>query len=81
MSVEPLPCPFCGDTDPAIDEVELRVWALVCNGCGTTGPIEDYDAADQSAERAIELWNRRAPVTEAVPEPAPEWLKQYGIKA
>lgn len=54
------PCPFCGDADPAIDEVDLRVWAVVCNGCGCTGPIEDYDNAKQSAERAIELWNQRA---------------------
>lgn len=53
------PCPFCGDTDPAVDEVEVRVWALVCNECGCIGPIENYESADQSAERAIELWNRR----------------------
>lgn len=55
-----LPCPFCGDADPAIDEVDTRVWALVCNECGCTGPVENYDNAQQSAERAIELWNRRA---------------------
>ena len=57
-----LPCPFCGDPDPAIDEVEMGIWTLVCNGCGCTGPIEDYNGAQQSAPRAIELWNaRRAP--------------------
>jgi Lar family restriction alleviation protein len=76
MSVlTPLPCPFCGDPDPAVDEVELRVWALVCNGCGCTGPIEDYDNAQQSAERAIELWNRRGATdwepVETVPDAAP----------
>lgn len=61
-----LPCPFCGDADPAIDEVETKVWAIVCNGCGCIGPIENYDDADQSPERAIELWNQRA----AIQEPA-----------
>jgi Lar family restriction alleviation protein len=54
-----LPCPFCGDTDPGIDEVELGVWAIVCNGCGCTGPIESYYAAKQSPEKATELWNKR----------------------
>lgn len=57
-----VPCPFCGDGDPAVDEVETKVWAIVCNGCGCIGPIENYDNAQQSAERAIELWNQRAQV-------------------
>ena len=55
-------CPFCGNTDPSIDEVELKVWALVCDGCGCTGPVENYDNAQQTSERAIELWNRRVTV-------------------
>lgn len=55
------PCPFCGDSDPAIDEVEMGVWAVVCNGCGCTGPIENYEAAKQPPEKAIELWNKRQP--------------------
>lgn len=54
-----LPCPFCGDPDPAIDQVEVGVHAVVCNGCGCTGPIENYDNASQTAEVAIALWNRR----------------------
>ncbi len=58
-AVEILPCPFCGDADPAIDQVETDVWALVCNECGCTGPIENYNNAQQSPERAIELWNKR----------------------
>lgn len=55
-----LPCPFCGDSDPAIDEVEIGVHAVVCNDCGCTGPIERFNEGTvQSPERAIELWNRR----------------------
>jgi len=53
------PCPFCGDTDPAIDEVDSGVWAIVCNDCGCTGPIENYSNATQTPERATELWNAR----------------------
>lgn len=59
MSTTIKSCPFCGDGDPAIDQVELGVWAIVCNGCGCTGPIENYDSAQQSSERAVELWNQR----------------------
>ena len=69
------PCPFCGDSDPAIDEVEVKVWAIVCNGCGCIGPIENYDNASQTAEVAIELWNRRVEPS-AVPA-TPEWAKEY----
>jgi Lar family restriction alleviation protein len=58
-AVQVKPCPFCGDTDPAIDEVELGVSCVVCNDCGCMGPIENYTNAQQSAERAIELWNKR----------------------
>jgi len=72
--MKPLPCPFCSDPDPAIDEVELRVWALVCNGCGCTGPIEDYDNAKQSPERAVELWNRRGGDEQPASEPVPEMI-------
>lgn len=54
-----MPCPFCGDGNPAIDEVEVKVWAIVCNGCGCIGPIENYDNAQQFPERAIDLWNKR----------------------
>jgi len=52
-------CPFCGDADPAIDEVDSGCWAICCNGCGCIGPIENYDNAKQSPERAILLWNGR----------------------
>jgi Lar family restriction alleviation protein len=80
MSTPPTitPCPFCGDTAPATDQVKLNVWAVVCDICGCIGPIEDPAEAEQSPERAIELWNRRPVHTEA--KPAPAWVRQYGIK-
>lgn len=50
------PCPFCGDGDPAIDEIELGIWAVCCNGCRTIGPHCD---GEQSASVAIDRWNQR----------------------
>ncbi len=50
-------CPFCGDGDPAIDEIELGIWAVCCNECKTIGPHQD---GEQSAEQAIAKWNDRA---------------------
>lgn len=47
-------CPFCGDDDPAIDEIRPQWWAIVCNGCEAIGP------AHVTAEGAIRLWDARA---------------------
>lgn len=50
------PCPFCNDSDPAIDEIDSGIWAVCCNDCRTIGPHQD---GAQTAEQAIEKWNRR----------------------
>lgn len=52
-------CPFCRSLEVRPVEVEVRVFAVCCDECGATGPIENYDSAQQTRERAIELWNRR----------------------
>lgn len=54
-----LPCPFCGDDDPAIDEVDTDVWAVCCNDCGTVGPRQNDDGVTNLGPAAIEAWNRR----------------------
>lgn len=60
MTATAFPCPFCGDSDPCIDEVDTSIHAVVCNDCGCTGPIERFNEGTvQSAEKAIELWNKR----------------------
>jgi|GEM_PF-343701 len=62
MTHHPLPikpCPFCGDTDPAIDEISSDDWALCCNGCGAIGPYYHDDGSSEVGPKAIELWNRR----------------------
>lgn len=51
------PCPFCCDSDPAIDEIDTGIWAVCCNDCRTIGPHCD---GAQSPEQAIEKWNARA---------------------
>lgn len=63
MTATVLPCPFCGDNDPAVAEVAIGVYALVCNDCGCTGPIPSFENAKQTGEQAIAEWNRRAPIT------------------
>jgi Lar family restriction alleviation protein len=54
-----LPCPFCGDTDPSIDEIDSDVWAIVCQGCGAIGPCLSDDGSTVLGKQAIERWNRR----------------------
>lgn len=61
MSALPvLPCPFCGQPFPSIDEIDTDEWAVVCNGCGAIGPCLVDDGIDGLGEKAITLWNRRA---------------------
>ncbi|MBI2308560.1 MAG: restriction alleviation protein, Lar family [Rhodocyclales bacterium] len=50
-----LPCPFCGSTHVRAIEIDIAMWAVVCNPCQTIGP-----AASEKAD-ATALWNRRAP--------------------
>ena len=47
-------CPFCGEDDPFIDEIEPGRFALVCPDCGTIGP-----ASEVSQQGAILAWNIR----------------------
>lgn len=56
------PCPFmlpAGPHELEVVEVDTGVWAVCCKTCGATGPIENYENASQTAERAAELWNLR----------------------
>lgn len=62
-------CPFCGDPDPAIDEIDMGIFAIVCNDCMCIGPHQN---GKQSAEEAIRKWNERATASEGVPQP-PQW--------
>ena len=53
-SIAVKPCPFCGEDDPFIDEIEPGRFALVCPDCGTIGP-----ASEVSQQGAILAWNCR----------------------
>ena len=55
-----LPCPFCGDSNPSIDEIDNDQWAVVCNECGCIGAHITDDGGVTVGAKAIELWNRRA---------------------
>ena len=50
------PCPFCGNEDIEVDEIELGIIAICCPECLAIGPHQD---GAQSVELAIEKWNRR----------------------
>lgn len=54
------PCPFCKDSDPAIDEIDSGIWAVCCNDCHTIGPHQD---GTFTAQQAIEAWNASGAVT------------------
>lgn len=63
MTTTVLPCPFCGDSDPAIDEIDMDIWAVCCNGCGAVGPHQSDDGVTNLGPKAIELWNKRHQIT------------------
>lgn len=67
-----LPCPFCGcaNVDKAKDEHDL--YFVMCNGCSAGGA--NFTLGEGAHARAIEAWNRRAPVAEG---DAPAWLWEY----
>ena len=46
-------CPFCGFDDVEIDEIDIRIFAVVCPECECIGPIAP------EVMTAIEQWNRR----------------------
>lgn len=52
-------CPFCGGStkeEPgvALDEIEIGIWAVVCNACKAVGPHRD---GKQDREQAVRRWN------------------------
>ena len=50
-----LPCPFCKDPDPSVDEIEVGIWAVCCGVCRAIGPHQD---GEQSPQLARDKWNR-----------------------
>jgi Lar family restriction alleviation protein len=59
VAIAIVPCPFCGNADPMIDEIDMDVWAVVCDDCGCTGPYQNDDGTATVGQKAIELWNKR----------------------
>ncbi len=47
------PCPFCGEMDELCVLPDKQFFSVECEVCGTIGP------AGETADIAIELWNRR----------------------
>ena len=59
LGVEIKPCPFCGATDPMLDDIDGDVWAVCCEDCGAIGPNVEDDLSDKVGSAAIEAWNKR----------------------
>jgi hypothetical protein len=56
MSKQPFaPCPFCGDRDLDVHEVDVKSWCLTCPSCRTTGPYY----LGQDPLTALQRWNTR----------------------
>lgn len=54
------PCPFCGNEEVEIDEVDRLCFAVCCPECECIGPICKtgiHEEADQRLREAIEAWN------------------------
>jgi len=47
-------CPFCGNPDPEVDEVDVGTYALCCQDCGALGPRSTTSPAD-----ALHRWRTR----------------------
>lgn len=53
-AIQVKPCPFCGQDDVEIDEIDLRCFAVCCPDCECIGPV-----VKTTVEDAIEMWNKR----------------------
>jgi Lar family restriction alleviation protein len=53
MPLHPLPCPFCGSPKSSLLEVDVEGWAVICDPCGTIGPIKSAES------EATDAWNAR----------------------
>lgn len=63
VSLDPLPCPFCGAVSPQPYIGGQCAW-LACNGCGAEGPVAHGSTGELLSEpdletRAFTLWNGR----------------------
>lgn len=68
-TIKPLPCPFCGSTDIAVEESDTFRWrAAKCNCCGAqagdvriqtsgSGTKDEWEA--RAVDAAITEWNKR----------------------
>jgi len=50
------PCPFCGNDELDVEDIEMGIFAVVCVVCNTIGPHQD---GEQSVETAISKWGTR----------------------
>lgn len=70
ISVSLLPCPFCGQQDAFVEQLDSDSSVVICQGrvgehsaCLARGPVgvQQHDYEDQPGhDEAVKEWNRRA---------------------
>jgi hypothetical protein len=70
-----LPCPFCGQQDAFVEQLDSDASVVICQGsidehsaCLARGPVAVQESADEEQpgyEGAIREWNRRANIARA----------------
>lgn len=75
QSRELLPCPFCGQQDAFVEQLDTDASVVICDArisehcaCLARGPVavrDDEDEMQPGRTAAIAAWNRRAPVEQA----------------
>lgn len=58
-----MPCPFCGSGKATGVEIDLGMWAVCCNWCGSIGP------RSKSIQLAVARWNAPIPRPDSPPAP------------
>lgn len=80
--IELLPCPFCGQQDAFVEQLDADASVVICQGrideysaCLARGPVgvQESEEEDQPGrDAAIRDWNRRAAITQQPAPPAAE---------
>jgi hypothetical protein len=53
MNDQPNPCPFCGNAEVQLEELDAHCHAVTCDSCGCHGPVSGL------AAEAEDGWNFR----------------------
>ena len=58
LTMHAMECPFCGNMEPQLVNLETKYWIISCTACGAHGP------SGNTSEQALEHWNWNGYVAE-----------------